>query len=483
MAGGSKSRYISSLKGEAQEEAQKMAAQGASEAEIRAATGGLPGGGAAGVVGGGTYKVQAGDSWFRIAEEIYGDQRYAEQLAAANGGVSMLHPGMTINTPAFGGGSPAISYDFMVSSAIFEQNEFGKDAFFSQSKIDDLAGQIGGAPIAQSSMESSAIEDAERSEIADALPALTPEEEKLQEKLGAFDDPTGYQPNANNLRGTPTADAGDTPKFFERTFGAGAPPPKFGERTFGRGGTGTNANDINTGTPPLPPGQHEGIGGLFDDIVDTASYLPGVVIDAVATEFADAFESNAQKVADATGGFFDLGAGAGVTPQVEEPEAEPEQPPAQATENGTAYDTSTPEGQAGFAADLYDDLDAAQAEDLIEKGLIGYESTMTEGELVTVNGLVAAGEVLAQELSNGDTIYRSIYSFAGDDLATGAGFGAPDSNFRLTLFTPGEAGLMIFPDSFGNGRRNRGGGGFDGGGGGRNGGGTGQQRYRVRIGY
>ncbi|MCW5875921.1 MAG: LysM peptidoglycan-binding domain-containing protein [Anaerolineales bacterium] len=50
-------------------------------------------------VGGGSYTVQKGDSWYSIAGEVYGNQRMAGQLAEANGGASLLHPGQVIKLP------------------------------------------------------------------------------------------------------------------------------------------------------------------------------------------------------------------------------------------------------------------------------------------------------------------------------------------------------------------------------------------------
>lgn len=48
---------------------------------------------------GSRYTVRAGDSWFKIAGQVYGDQRYAEQLAMANGDVDVLQPGMLLRLP------------------------------------------------------------------------------------------------------------------------------------------------------------------------------------------------------------------------------------------------------------------------------------------------------------------------------------------------------------------------------------------------
>lgn len=46
-----------------------------------------------------TYTVQPGDSWTRIAGNVYSDQRMFQELMAANPDISMLHPGMVINLP------------------------------------------------------------------------------------------------------------------------------------------------------------------------------------------------------------------------------------------------------------------------------------------------------------------------------------------------------------------------------------------------
>lgn len=58
------------------------------------------------------YTVQPGDSWASIAGKVYGNQRWYEQLAAANAGVGMLTPGMTISTPNFDTDQdPLVQYD------------------------------------------------------------------------------------------------------------------------------------------------------------------------------------------------------------------------------------------------------------------------------------------------------------------------------------------------------------------------------------
>jgi hypothetical protein len=45
------------------------------------------------------YTVKSGDSWFKIAGRIYGDQRMAGELARMNNGVNMLQPGMVLRLP------------------------------------------------------------------------------------------------------------------------------------------------------------------------------------------------------------------------------------------------------------------------------------------------------------------------------------------------------------------------------------------------
>jgi len=47
-----------------------------------------------------TYTVKKGDSYFRIAGELFGDQRFGSALAGANYD-KMLHPGMEIRIPRF----------------------------------------------------------------------------------------------------------------------------------------------------------------------------------------------------------------------------------------------------------------------------------------------------------------------------------------------------------------------------------------------
>ena len=48
------------------------------------------------------YEVQQGDSFFKVAERLYGDQRYAGALMDANPGVNMLKPGMKLRLPGEG---------------------------------------------------------------------------------------------------------------------------------------------------------------------------------------------------------------------------------------------------------------------------------------------------------------------------------------------------------------------------------------------
>ncbi|MBW2559808.1 MAG: LysM peptidoglycan-binding domain-containing protein [Deltaproteobacteria bacterium] len=69
--------------------------------------------------GGGSYTVQAGESWFSIAGTELGDQRAFEALMAANPGIVSqgLQPGMVLNLPTLRTGpdgttiSPTVSFD------------------------------------------------------------------------------------------------------------------------------------------------------------------------------------------------------------------------------------------------------------------------------------------------------------------------------------------------------------------------------------
>ena len=45
------------------------------------------------------YKVKAGDNYFTIAEELFGDQRFAGYLIRANPGINVLHPGIVLKVP------------------------------------------------------------------------------------------------------------------------------------------------------------------------------------------------------------------------------------------------------------------------------------------------------------------------------------------------------------------------------------------------
>ena len=45
------------------------------------------------------YKVKAGDNYFTIAEELFGDQCFAGYLIRANPGINVLHPGIVLKVP------------------------------------------------------------------------------------------------------------------------------------------------------------------------------------------------------------------------------------------------------------------------------------------------------------------------------------------------------------------------------------------------
>lgn len=74
------------------------------------------------VAGGGTYTVKDKDNLSKIAKELYGDERYLEQLVAANpwlldssGNLSgIIRSGQTLKTPLLRKDrAPVVSYDFM----------------------------------------------------------------------------------------------------------------------------------------------------------------------------------------------------------------------------------------------------------------------------------------------------------------------------------------------------------------------------------
>lgn len=54
-----------------------------------------------GKVGGGRYTAKSGDNLFSIAENLYGDQRMAYELARANGGSFVVRPGDTFKLPTY----------------------------------------------------------------------------------------------------------------------------------------------------------------------------------------------------------------------------------------------------------------------------------------------------------------------------------------------------------------------------------------------
>src|SRR3990167_1462869 len=53
------------------------------------------------VSGGGTYTVKPGESYFSIAGDIYGNQRFFEQLQLYNPNIRNLRAGMQIRLPRF----------------------------------------------------------------------------------------------------------------------------------------------------------------------------------------------------------------------------------------------------------------------------------------------------------------------------------------------------------------------------------------------
>jgi hypothetical protein len=57
-----------------------------------------------------TYQVKEGDSPFSIAMDLYGDERFAQQLLRANPDIYSLRPGMYLYAPSLDGPAPSLSY-------------------------------------------------------------------------------------------------------------------------------------------------------------------------------------------------------------------------------------------------------------------------------------------------------------------------------------------------------------------------------------
>ena len=69
--------------------------------------------------GGGVYTVQAGDSYFSIAGDVYGDQAFFEQLQLYNPNVRALRPGMKIKLPRLNNSArPTVSYAAAANAGI-----------------------------------------------------------------------------------------------------------------------------------------------------------------------------------------------------------------------------------------------------------------------------------------------------------------------------------------------------------------------------
>ncbi len=56
-----------------------------------------------------SYRVRDGDSLFSIAQQEYGDQRYAAKIARANQGIYKLYQGMVLRLPPKDEEKPRIS--------------------------------------------------------------------------------------------------------------------------------------------------------------------------------------------------------------------------------------------------------------------------------------------------------------------------------------------------------------------------------------
>ena len=83
------------------------------------------------------------NNWFTLAERLYGNQRFAFQLMAANPGISMLTPGINFNAPNFDTSTqPVVGFEgFAIAAA--QTQKFAPGIFDTQFEL--FAQQLAGA--------------------------------------------------------------------------------------------------------------------------------------------------------------------------------------------------------------------------------------------------------------------------------------------------------------------------------------------------
>ena len=183
--------------------------------------------------GGGFITVggENANNYFELAEQIYGDQRFAEQLAAANGGLKILRPGMKLKLPKLNTSrDPVVSGAFMEGARQLGDTLTGlgaTNAFGGGRTSEDisagLAQQFGGAFGSSVATGTASSREAESSAVpgfAGGPPAsdagiqfAPPASSEFRVDQGIFTPTTGYP----NSFGAPASDTGvqfRTPDFL-----------------------------------------------------------------------------------------------------------------------------------------------------------------------------------------------------------------------------------------------------------------------------
>lgn len=456
---GKKTDYLQTLEGDALTTAQKIFAQGGTLEEAQAAVGG--GGGAPrGGAGGGkgkTYVVQPGDSFFSIAGKVYGDQAFAEQLAAANGGdLGGLQPGDTVTLPNFDTSTrPKVSLDFMVEGARAEARLAAADTTgqfrggFTPEKIGELEQQIlalppganqsrlleglsglGGTGVTPGAPGSGLV-SAEQEAVLEANLAATRASE-----LGELEERQDIAEGAEFPK-TPTPSPTEATQLFKDELAAPRPPsaPTLGTQQF----------KDELAAPPAP-----------------GFALPDPFAGRPATPFEGQFDFT-DPFADAPATPFDQPIPQPEVPTPEVPQTEEEAVEAQAEAQEQA--------QLELATSLYPGLGFSEEDFNFalnnDPPLIFFGTELPPG--------ANPNEYFPTPLPDGTNSY--IHVSLLEQLETEGAPTLPTRNFTPHFFSPREAGVTIIPGRRGGGRRRRGGGGFNSR---RN---NIDNRYKVRIGY
>lgn len=186
-----------------------------------------------------SHTVVAGDSWAKIAGQYYGDQRRYLDLANANGGLGMLHPGDVINIPDFSGApAPVITNKEWANTPTGVKN--GQVQYAN-------AGYTGNQPAAAGT-SAQAGKVALPSTTGVQLPTFTPSGPHGTGSAGA---------NPNAVRGQKQTKPKVTkPGFRTPQTSNYYPNPAAGAQPYGQAGAGYNANPLLWGQ--LPPAKPNG---------------------------------------------------------------------------------------------------------------------------------------------------------------------------------------------------------------------------------